>query len=184
MIVCTGVPPWIVLDLLQWQTQCLFTYIRSGSVSHYFPVGSPKLCFSRTGFVYVNNLKNSENSSISQLCFLSVIYLRFIITLVKGMFDLQIDKKNCLQWIKVVKKTNQQHSQNMLHVDVLYTIKRKKYKTVCAELAFTKSPSTEWSWFCIELIILFLYLLDSWIIAYSKSVWLKVGTLTVYIDIK
>jgi hypothetical protein len=30
----------------------------------------------------------------------------------------------------------------MLHVDVLYTIKRKKYKTVCAELAFTKSPST------------------------------------------
>jgi hypothetical protein len=38
-------------------------------------------------------LLNSENSSISQLCFLSVIYLRFIITLVKGMFDLQIDKK-------------------------------------------------------------------------------------------
>ena len=36
-------------------------------------------------------------------------------------------------------------SQNILHVDVLYNIKRKKYKTVCAELAFTKSPSTEWS---------------------------------------
>jgi hypothetical protein len=66
----------------------------------------------------------------------------------------------------------------------LYTIKRKKYKTVCAELAFTKSPSTEWSWFCIKLIIHFLYLLDSWIIPYSKSVWSKVGTLTVYIDIK
>jgi hypothetical protein len=31
----------------------------------------------------------------------------------------------------------------------LYNIKRKKYKTVCAELAFTKLPSTEWSWFCI-----------------------------------
>jgi hypothetical protein len=62
---------------------------------------------------------------------------------------------------------------------VLYTIKRKKYKTVCAELAFTKSPSTEWSWLCIELIIIFLYLLDSWIIAYSKSAWSKVGTLTV-----
>jgi hypothetical protein len=29
---------------------------------------------------------------VSQLCFLFVIYLRFIITLVKGMFDLQIDK--------------------------------------------------------------------------------------------
>ena len=37
------------------------------------------------------------------------------------------------------------HSQNSLHVDVLYNIKRKKYKTVCAELAFAKSPSTEWS---------------------------------------
>jgi hypothetical protein len=48
---------------------------------------SQKVCFSRTGFVYVKNWKNSENSSISQLCFLSVIYLRFIITLVKGMFD-------------------------------------------------------------------------------------------------
>ena len=35
--------------------------------------------------------------------------------------------------------------QNILHVDVLYKIKRKKYKTVCAELAFAKSPSTEWS---------------------------------------
>ena len=89
MMVCTGVSPWIVLDLLQWKTQWLFTYIRSGSVSHYFPVGSQKLCLSRTGFVYVKNWKNSENSSISQLCFLSVIYLRFIITLVKGMFDLQ-----------------------------------------------------------------------------------------------
>jgi hypothetical protein len=83
MIICTGVPPWIVLDLLQWKTRSLFTYIRSGSVSHYFPVGSQQLFFSRTGFVYVKNWKNSENSSISQLCFPFVIYLRFIITLVK-----------------------------------------------------------------------------------------------------
>ena len=37
------------------------------------------------------------------------------------------------------------HSQNILHVDALYNIKRKKFKTVCAELAFAKSPSTEWS---------------------------------------
>jgi hypothetical protein len=28
------------------------------------------------------------------------------------------------------------HSQNILHVDVLYNIKRKKYKTFCAELVF------------------------------------------------
>jgi hypothetical protein len=67
MIVCTGVLPWIVLDLLQWKTQWLFTYIRSGSVSHYFPVESQKLCFSRTGFFYVENWKNSENSSILSL---------------------------------------------------------------------------------------------------------------------
>jgi hypothetical protein len=41
--------------------------------------------------------------------------------------------------------TTTAHNQNILHVDVLYNIKRKKYKAVCAELAFTKSPSTEWS---------------------------------------
>ena len=106
------------------------------------------------------------------------------------MFDLQIDKnkkakkKNVIQWIKVVKKTTA-HSQNILHVDVLYNIKRKKYKTVCAELAFAKSPSTEWSWFCIELIILFFFICYAvGLLQYSKSVWTKVGTLTVYIDIK
>jgi hypothetical protein len=36
-----------------------------------------------------------------------------------------------------VKKTTA-HSQNILHVDALYNIKRKKYKTACAELAFAK----------------------------------------------
>ena len=46
---------------------------------------------------------------------------------------------------KSCEKTKTAHSQNILHVDVLYNIKRKKYKTVCAELAFAKSPSTEWS---------------------------------------
>ena len=85
------------------------------------------------------------------------------------MFDLQIDKKKkkMSSMNKLWKKTTA-HSQNILHVDVLYNIKRKKYKTVCAELAFTKSPSTEWSWFSIELIIPFLYLLCSWIITIFK----------------
>jgi len=32
----------------------------------------------------------------------------------------------------------QQHSQNILHVDALYKIKIKKYKMVCAALAFAK----------------------------------------------
>jgi hypothetical protein len=34
-----------------------------------------------------------------------------------------------------VKKKPTALSQNILHVDVLYNIKRKKYKTVCEELA-------------------------------------------------
>jgi hypothetical protein len=42
-------------------------------------------------------------------------------------------------------KKNPTARQNILHVGDLYNIKRKKYKTVCAELAFAMSPSTEWS---------------------------------------
>jgi hypothetical protein len=36
------------------------------------------------------------------------------------------------------KKKTIAHSQRILHVDALYNIKRKKYKTDCAELAFAK----------------------------------------------
>jgi hypothetical protein len=46
---------------------------------------------------------------------------------------------------KSCEKTTTAHIKNILHVDVLYNIKRKKYKTVCAELVFAKTPSTEWS---------------------------------------
>jgi hypothetical protein len=46
---------------------------------------------------------------------------------------------------KSCEKNPTAHSKNILHVDVLYNIKRNKYKTVCAELAFAKSTSTEWS---------------------------------------
>jgi cytochrome c biogenesis factor len=109
--------------------------------------------------------------------------------------------------------------QTILHVNVLYNIKRKKYKTVtnliffcltrpqfaptfyrtrgehanhyatdavpyfyfifiiflikisyCPSIYYLKTKnSTEWSWFCIELIILFLYLLCIWIIAIFKE---------------
>jgi hypothetical protein len=57
---------------------------------------------------------------------------------------LQIDKKKekkaqiCLKRIKIGGKKTTAHSQNILHVDALYNIKRKKYKSVCAELAFVK----------------------------------------------
>ena len=61
------------------------------------------------------------------------------------MFDLQIDKKKKLSSMNKSCEKKQQHSQNIIDVDVLYNIKRKKYKMVCAELAFAKSPSTEWS---------------------------------------
>ena len=44
---------------------------------------------------------------------------------------------------KSCEKKTTAHSQNIVHVDVLYNIKGKKYKTVCAELAFAKSPTTE-----------------------------------------
>jgi len=43
--------------------------------------------------------------------------------------------KNC------EKKKTTAHSQNILHFNVLYNIKRKKYKTICAELAFAKVTS-------------------------------------------
>ena len=72
MIVCTGVLPWIVLDLIQWKHKAyLRTFVPALSATTFW-FGRKKLCFSRTGFVYVTNWKNSENSSISQLCFLFI----------------------------------------------------------------------------------------------------------------
>jgi hypothetical protein len=161
-------------------------YIRSGSVSHYFPVGSQKLFFSRTGFVYVKNWKNSENSSLSQLCFLFVIYLRFIITLVKGMFDLQIDKykkqktKNCLQWIKAVKK-------NIVKIFYMWmfciTLKERNTKRFVQnwlrQVTFDRMVMILYK--TCNSFSLFAMQLDYCNI---QSVWTKVGTLTVYIDIK
>jgi hypothetical protein len=45
--------------LLPWKTQCLFTYNLSGFVNHYLPVESQKLYLSKSGFVNVQNWKNS-----------------------------------------------------------------------------------------------------------------------------
>jgi hypothetical protein len=87
------------------------------------------------------------------------------------MFDLQIhkEKKKVLNEYKLWKKTTA-HSQNILHVDVLYNIKRKKYKTACAELAFAKSPSTEWSWFFIELVFFFFICYAVGLLQYSNEI--------------
>ena len=57
------------------------------------------------------------------------------------MFDLQIDKKKKKKLSlmnKSCEKKPTAHSQNILHVNVLDNIKRKKYKTVCAELALVR----------------------------------------------
>jgi hypothetical protein len=84
-----------------------------------------------------------------------------------------------LQWIQIVKKTTA-HSQNILRVDALYNIKRKKYKTVCAELAFAKVTLDRMVMiFFIELVMFSLFAMQ---LDYCniQSVWSKVGTLTVY----
>jgi hypothetical protein len=63
------------------------------------------------------------------------------------MFDLQIDEKKKEKKLSSMNESCEKKPtahQNILHVDVLYNIKRKKYKTVCAELAYIdKTSSTE-----------------------------------------
>jgi hypothetical protein len=51
-----------------------------------------------------------------------------------------------------------EHSQNILHVDALYNIKRKKYKKVCPELAFAKITFDRMVMICfIELVMISLF---------------------------
>ena len=66
-------------------------------------------------------------------------------------------------------------------MDALFSIKRKKYKTVCAELAFTKATFDKNGH-----VFLYITCNDFFIcyavglLQYSKSVWSKVEPLTVY----
>ena len=78
------------------------------------------------------------------------------------------------------KKTTAHNSQNILHVDVLYNIKRKKYKTVCAELAFAKVTFDRMVMISYRTCNVFFICYAVGLLQYSKSVWSKVGTLTVY----
>ena len=66
------------------------------------------------------------------------------------------------------KKTTEQ-SQNILHVDALYTIKRKKYKTVCAELEFAKVTFDRMVMIFIELNGIFICYAVG-LLQYSKNV--------------
>ena len=72
------------------------------------------------------------------------------------------------------------HSQNILHVDALYNIKRKKYKTVCAELAFAKVTFDRMVMIFYRTCNVFFICHAVGLLQYSKSVWSKVRTLTVY----
>ena len=109
--------------------------------------------------------------------------LRFIITLVKGVFDLQIDKwKNPtnLSLMNRSCETTTAHSQNISHWDTLYNIKGKKYKTVCAELPFSKVTFDGMTMIFIEFVFFsFLFAMQ---LEYCniQSAWSKVGTPTVY----
>jgi hypothetical protein len=49
---------------------------------------------------------------------------------------------------------------------------------------FVQNWHSEWSWFCKELVIFSFICYAVGLLQYSKCVWSKVGTLTVYIDIK
>ena len=71
------------------------------------------------------------------------------------------------------------YSQNMLHVDV-YNIKRKKYKTVSAELAFAKITFDRMIMIFFRTCNVFFICYAVGLLQYSKSVWSKVRTLTVY----
>jgi hypothetical protein len=65
------------------------------------------------------------------------------------------------------------HSQNILHGDTLCYIKRKKYKTVCADLVMIFYRICNFLFICYAV----------GLSQYSKSVWSKVGTPTVYMFI-
>ena len=68
------------------------------------------------------------------------------------------------------------HSQNILHGDNLYNIKRKKYKTVCAEVTFHIMVIILFNRICI----IFFSIYAIGLLQYTKSIWSKIGTHTVY----
>jgi hypothetical protein len=134
--------PWIVLDLLQWKTQCLFTYIRSGFVNHYFSVESQKLYLSRPGFVNVQNWKNSIK--------------KLNITIMFPFYNLfKVHYNTCQGCVRLATTA---YSQNILHVDARCIIlKERNTKRFVQNWHSPMSPSTEWSWFFIELVMFSLF---------------------------
>ena len=69
---------------------------------------------------------------------------------------------------------------SVIKQDALYNIKRKKYKTVCAELPFAKVTFDRMVMIFYRTCNVFFICYAVRLLQYSKSVWSKVGTLTVY----
>jgi hypothetical protein len=89
-------------------------------------------------------------SSISQLCFLFIVYLRFIITLAKGVFDLQMDKwKETKIVVLKMNKTCEKRQQHIVKIFYMWmlciTFKERNTKRFVQNWHSPKSPSTEWS---------------------------------------
>jgi len=71
--------------------------------------------------------------------------------------------------MKIVKK--QQHIvKNILHGGILYNIKRKEYKTVCAELAFAKVTFDRMVMIFYRICAFFFICYAVGLLQYSKSV--------------
>jgi len=75
-----------------------------------------------------------------------------------------------------------QHIVKIVYMWMLcITLKKRNTKRFVQNWHSPKSPSTEWSWFFIELVMLSFFICYAvGLLQYSKSVWSKVGTLTVY----
>ena len=151
-------------------------YICSGFVSHYFPVETQIVYLSRPVFVNVQNWRNSVNKLNITIVFpfynlFKVQYNTHQRCVRLANWSKEKKKKICLKWIKFVKKTTT-HSQNILHVDVLYIIKRKKYNTVCAELAFAKVAFDRMDMICLLRISnVFCICYAVGLLQYSKNGW-------------
>ena len=77
-----------------------------------------------------------------------------------------------------MKKTTA-HNQTILHRDTLYNIKRKKYTTVCAELAVANVTFDRMVMIFYRIRNFYFICYAVGLLQYSKSVWSKVGTPTV-----
>jgi hypothetical protein len=128
--------------------------------------------------------------------FLSVIYLRFIITLVKGMFDLQIDQKK--EKHKKMSSMNKSYEKKKQHIVKIFymwmfchsvegdLVNANSAQTVLYFflLMLYKTSTCKIFWLCAVFFFHNFYSLAVELLQYSNSVWSKVGTLTIYIDIK